>query len=89
MAAAAVAAIVGGWAVAQQPMLLPGLTVHEAAAGRATLVLGGGWREPLRIATLLAAAAVGSAGLVRLALRNQPEVEDLDGTPPVVREPCA
>jgi cytochrome bd ubiquinol oxidase subunit II len=37
-AATAVAAIVGGWAVAQQPMLLPGLTVQEAAAGRATLV---------------------------------------------------
>jgi len=37
-AAAAVAAIVGGWALAQQPMLLPGLTVQEAAAGRATLV---------------------------------------------------
>ena len=158
VAAAAVAAIVGGWAVAQQPMLLPGLTVHEAAAGRATLVailagvlagslvlipslallfrlvlrgafdprsrhssagarprralaapgaassrivvtaaavgtglalLGGGWREPLGIATLLAAAAVGSAGLVRLALRDQPEVDDLDGTPPVAREPCA
>jgi len=158
VAAAAVAAIVGGWAVAQQPMLLPGLTVHEAAAGRATLVailvgvlagslvlipslallfrlvlrgafdprpkhhragaeprraltapgaawsrivvtaaavgtglalLGGGWREPLGIATLLAAAAVGSAGLVRLALRDEPEVDDLDGTPPVAREPCA
>jgi cytochrome d ubiquinol oxidase subunit II len=37
-AAAAVAAIVGGWAVAQQPLLLSDLTVQEAAAGRATLV---------------------------------------------------
>jgi len=37
-AALAVAAIVGGWAVAQQPRLLPGLTIQEAAAGRATLI---------------------------------------------------
>jgi cytochrome d ubiquinol oxidase subunit II len=31
-AAVAVAAVVGGWALAQNPLLLPGLTVHEAAA---------------------------------------------------------
>jgi cytochrome d ubiquinol oxidase subunit II len=31
-AAIAVAAVVGGWALAQNPILLPGLTVHEAAA---------------------------------------------------------
>ena len=31
-AAIAVAAVVGGWALAQNPMLLPGLTVREAAA---------------------------------------------------------
>ena len=37
-AAAAVAAIVVGWALAQQPELLPGLTIHQAAAPRATLV---------------------------------------------------
>jgi cytochrome d ubiquinol oxidase subunit II len=37
-AAVAVAAIVAGWAVAQQPVLLPGLTVSEAAAGHDTLV---------------------------------------------------
>ena len=38
-AAAAVGAIVAGWAVAQQPYLLPpDLTVHEAAAPDATLV---------------------------------------------------
>jgi cytochrome d ubiquinol oxidase subunit II len=47
-AAVAVAAIVVGWGLAQQPELLPGLTVHEAAAGRNTLwaviiaVIGGG-----------------------------------------------
>jgi cytochrome d ubiquinol oxidase subunit II len=37
-AALAVAAIVAGWALAQQPRLLPGLTVTQAAAPRATLI---------------------------------------------------
>jgi cytochrome d ubiquinol oxidase subunit II len=37
-AAIAVAAIVAGWALAQQPVLLPGLTVSEAAAGDDTMV---------------------------------------------------
>jgi cytochrome bd ubiquinol oxidase subunit II len=37
-AAVAVAAIVAGWALAQRPELLPGLTVEEAAAGEATIV---------------------------------------------------
>jgi cytochrome bd ubiquinol oxidase subunit II len=37
-AALAVAAIVAGWAVAQQPRFLPGLTVSQAAAGRSTLI---------------------------------------------------
>src|SRR3954454_7255119 len=37
-AALAVAAIVAGWALAQQPELLPGLTVDQAAAPRDTLI---------------------------------------------------
>jgi cytochrome d ubiquinol oxidase subunit II len=37
-AAVAVAAIVAGWATAQQPRLLSGLTVHQAAAPHSTLV---------------------------------------------------
>jgi cytochrome d ubiquinol oxidase subunit II len=37
-AAAAVAAVIAGWAVAQSPRLLPGLTIHQAAAGHSTLV---------------------------------------------------
>ena len=37
-AAVAVGAIVAGWALAQRPQLLPGLTVEEAAAGDATIV---------------------------------------------------
>lgn len=36
-AALAVAAIVFGWALAQRPWFLPGLTVEQAAAGRSTL----------------------------------------------------
>ncbi len=37
-AAVAVAAIIAGWALAQRPDLLPGLSVDEAAAGRSTLI---------------------------------------------------
>lgn len=37
-AALAVAAIVAGWGLAQEPSFLPGLTLEEAAAGDATLV---------------------------------------------------
>ena len=37
-AALAVAAIVVGWALAQRPRLLPGLTIEQAAAPRATLI---------------------------------------------------
>jgi cytochrome d ubiquinol oxidase subunit II len=37
-ASAAVAAVVVGWALAQQPTILPGLTVSQAAAPRETLI---------------------------------------------------
>jgi cytochrome bd ubiquinol oxidase subunit II len=37
-AALAVAAVIAGWAAAQEPRVLPGLTVTQAAAGRATLI---------------------------------------------------
>jgi cytochrome bd ubiquinol oxidase subunit II len=37
-AALAVAAIIVGWAFAQQPWILPGLTIRQAAAGRSTLL---------------------------------------------------
>jgi cytochrome bd ubiquinol oxidase subunit II len=37
-AALAVAAVIGGWALARWPTILPGLTVHQAAAGRDTLI---------------------------------------------------
>jgi cytochrome bd ubiquinol oxidase subunit II len=51
-AAAAVAAIVAGWGLAQRPQLLPGLTIDEAAAGRSTIV------------ALLVALAIGALVLV-------------------------
>jgi cytochrome bd ubiquinol oxidase subunit II len=34
----AVAAIIAGWALAQRPEILPGLSISQAAAGRPTLV---------------------------------------------------
>jgi cytochrome d ubiquinol oxidase subunit II len=37
-AALAVAAVIGGWALARYPTLLPGLSVHQAAASHDTLV---------------------------------------------------
>ena len=37
-AAVAVAAVLVGWVLAQRPDVLPGLSIHEAAAGRSTLV---------------------------------------------------
>jgi cytochrome d ubiquinol oxidase subunit II len=37
-ASVAVAAIVAGWALAQSPLLLKGLTVEDAAAGRSVLI---------------------------------------------------
>src|SRR5204863_2755865 len=37
-AAAAVAAIIAGWALAQSPLFLPGLTIEAAAAPRTTLI---------------------------------------------------
>jgi cytochrome d ubiquinol oxidase subunit II len=71
-AALAVGAIVAGWALAQEPYLLPpGLTVEEAAAPEETLV------------ALLVAAAIGMALLVpalvwlfRLALSGRLAYED-------------
>jgi len=48
----AVVAVIAGWALAQRPRLLPGLTIHEAAASRPTLV------------ALIIATALGSLILV-------------------------
>jgi cytochrome bd ubiquinol oxidase subunit II len=50
--ALAVAAVIAGWAAAQQPFILPGLTLHAAAADRAVLI------------ALLVSAGVGALVLV-------------------------
>jgi len=51
-AAVAVGTIVAGWALAQQPQILPGLTVEQAAAGDSTMV------------ALLVSIAIGSVILI-------------------------
>jgi cytochrome bd ubiquinol oxidase subunit II len=56
-ASAAVAAVVAGWALAQRPELLPGLTVEEAAAAR-----------PVLIATIVGVALGGLILIPSLAL---------------------
>jgi cytochrome bd ubiquinol oxidase subunit II len=65
-AAVAVAAVVAGWALAQRPDLLPGLTVQEAAAPDSVL-----WA--LIVATVLGAAMLGPslAYLFGLVLRGE------------------
>jgi cytochrome d ubiquinol oxidase subunit II len=77
-AAAAVAAIVAGWGLAQRPQLLPGLTIEQAAAGRSTIV------------ALLVALALGAILLVpslallfSLVLRGR-----FDAGPPQADEPA-
>jgi cytochrome d ubiquinol oxidase subunit II len=62
----AVAAIIAGWAIARWPMILPGLTISEAAAGHDTLV----WV----VVSVLAGAAILFPSLVilfRLALTGR------------------
>jgi cytochrome d ubiquinol oxidase subunit II len=51
-AALAVTAIIAGWALAQRPRFLPGLTIDDAAAGRSTLI------------ALLVSVAIGAVVLV-------------------------
>jgi cytochrome d ubiquinol oxidase subunit II len=79
-AALAVAAVVGGWGLAQAPVLLPGLTIDEAAAGHDTLVT--------LIVAVLAGGAIVFPALVllfRLVLSAQFERPGtLDAAPAVV-----
>jgi cytochrome d ubiquinol oxidase subunit II len=65
-AALAVAAIVAGWAVAQEPVLVPGLTVRDAAAPQATLIALVG---AVVLGALLLAPMLGL--LFRLTLRGR------------------
>jgi cytochrome bd ubiquinol oxidase subunit II len=78
-AALAVAAIIAGWALAQSPRLLPGLTVRQAAAPHDTLVavlvavLGGG---------ALLFPSLGT--LFRLTLRGRLDHAEPEQAPPPV-----
>jgi cytochrome d ubiquinol oxidase subunit II len=85
-AAVAVATIVAGWALAQRPQLLPGLTVEQAAAGDATIV------------ALLVSLAVGAVVLIpslvllfSLVLRGRfdepAQPAAIEGPAPAARKP--
>jgi cytochrome bd ubiquinol oxidase subunit II len=81
-AALAVAAVIAGWALAQNPNLLPGLTVRQAAAPRDTLVVV--------IVAVLAGAVIlfpSLALLFRLLLRGQLDHVDTAAAvqPPAIR----
>jgi cytochrome d ubiquinol oxidase subunit II len=79
-AALAVAAIVAGWALAQKPRFLPGLSVDQAAAGRSTLLAV--------IITVAGGAIVLVPSLVllfRLFLRGRLDPADTPGAAAVVR----
>lgn len=85
-AGAAVAAIVVGWALAQAPLMLPGLTVDQAAAPRETLIA-------VTVAALAGALLLlPSLGLLfRMFLRGRfdPEAATLDEPPVAVRAVAA
>jgi cytochrome d ubiquinol oxidase subunit II len=77
----AVAAVIAGWALAQNPYILPGLTVDQAAAGRATLI------------AVLVGLAIGSvilipslAVLYRMVLRGTFDESANPGTSPLTLE---
>ncbi|HWF26392.1 MAG TPA: cytochrome d ubiquinol oxidase subunit II [Solirubrobacteraceae bacterium] len=78
-AAAAVAAIIAGWALARWPTILPGLTVYQAAAPHDSLVA--------IVVAVLAGGAIlfpALALLFRLALTGRfqaPEAHDLEPAP--------
>jgi cytochrome d ubiquinol oxidase subunit II len=83
-AALAVAAIVAGWALAQRPYFLPGLTVSQAAAGRSTLI------------AVVVTAAIGAVVLVpslillfALFLRGRLDAGTAPGAPTLDVRPSA
>jgi cytochrome bd ubiquinol oxidase subunit II len=76
-AAVAVAAIIAGWALAQKPVLLPGLTIRQAAAPHDTLVLV--------VVAVLAGAVIlfpSLAFLFRLVLRGRFDIDAALATSP-------
>ena len=79
-AALAVAAIIAGWALAQRPTFLQGLTIQQAAASHDVLVVV--------VVSVLAGAVIlfpSLALLFRLLLRGQFDVADISSTPTTSR----
>ena len=79
-AALAVAAIIAGWALAQRPTFLRGLTIQQAAASHDVLVAV--------VVSVIAGAVIlfpSLALLFRLLLRGQFDVADTSGAPVVSR----
>jgi cytochrome bd ubiquinol oxidase subunit II len=79
-AALAVAAIIAGWALAQRPTFLRGLTIQQAAASHDVLVAV--------VVSVIAGAVIlfpSLALLFRLLLRGQFDVADTSGSPVVSR----
>jgi cytochrome d ubiquinol oxidase subunit II len=82
VASVAVASVVAGWALAQRPQLLPGLTVEEAAAGRPTLI------ATVVGVTLGSLVLVPSLGILfGLVLRGRFEKDGTSAEVPLVRHP--
>jgi len=80
-AALAVASIIAGWAAAQSPELLPGLTIDEAAAGHSTLVA-----LVIAVAAGLLLLAPSLMLLFRLTLTGRFDPGTAAGTQPRVRD---
>ena len=84
VASVAVASVVAGWALAQRPQLLPGLTVEEAAAGRPTLI------ATVVGVTLGSLVLVPSLGILfGLVLRGRFDKDGTSAEVPLVRHPLA
>jgi cytochrome bd ubiquinol oxidase subunit II len=82
VASVAVASVVAGWALAQRPQLLPGLTVEEAAAGRPTLI------ATVVGVTLGSLVLVPSLGILfGLVLRGRFDKDGTSAEVPLVRHP--
>jgi cytochrome d ubiquinol oxidase subunit II len=75
-AAAAVAMLLLGWAVAQRPYLLPGLTVEQAAADPSTLIA-------LTVAVVLGGAILAPSLALLFHLTLTGRLDDHDPAPPL------
>jgi cytochrome d ubiquinol oxidase subunit II len=87
-AAAAVAAVVIGWAAAQSPRFQPGMTVTQAAAGRSTLIallIGVGAGGAVLIPSLILLFTL----FLRGRLTEPAELSAEDTLPPEPAEPAA